>query len=77
MSGRGARWLLVALLGLATVWLLLRSYVPAASRECLAMYRSARTAGDTVRIDSTVPDAGRSQADPHSCGFMRHSARWQ
>jgi hypothetical protein len=64
---------LVPVLGLG-VWIMLQAYTSSAVRECQAGYRTARTAADTTRVDSLVPEGG---ADPHSCGFIRHSARWQ
>ena len=53
---------------------MLQAYTSAAVKECQAGYRAARTAADTTRVDSLVPEGG---ADPHSCGFIRSSARWQ
>lgn len=74
------RWVL--LVGLPAVVLLvarlmLQSYTSAAARECHALYRAARTAADTARVDSTITPGSRSQDEPHSCGFLRTSARWQ
>ena len=69
------RWMIVAVpaLGFA-LWLMLQAYTSPAARACAAGYRAARTATDTARVDSLVPGGG---ADPHSCGFIRTSARWQ
>lgn len=64
---------LVPVLGLGG-WIMLQAYTSAAVKECRAGYRAARTAADTTRVDSLVPEGG---ADPHSCGFIRSSARWQ
>ncbi len=58
-------------------WLFFRRYTSSASRECLALYRAARTAADTARIDTTFTPASRKESDPRSCGFLRHSARWR
>lgn len=70
--------LLLALLvvGMAA-WFLLRSFTSPAARECRALYRSARTAVDTALVDSTVTPGASAQAEPHACGFMRISNRWQ
>ena len=64
---------LVPVLGLG-IWIMLQAYTSAAVKECRAGYRAARTAADTARVDSLVPEGG---ADPHSCGFIRSSTRWQ
>jgi hypothetical protein len=66
----------VLVLGLAA-WFLLRTYTNGATRECEALYRGARTAADTARVDTTVTPGSRRQTDPRSCGFLRTSARWQ
>jgi len=73
------KWvLLAAAVGLAlAAWFMLRMYTSDGARECQALYRSARTAIDTARVDTTVTRGSRKQADPPSCGFMRHSNRWQ
>jgi hypothetical protein len=74
------RWTLIlaASLGLAiAAWFLFRSYTSDAARECIALYNSARTPADTTRIDSLVPSGSRDESDPHTCGFLRQSARWQ
>ena len=72
------RVLLVAalMLGLAA-WFMLRAYTSAAARECQTLYRSARTAADTARVDTTVTPGSLAQQDPRSCGFIRTSARWR
>ncbi len=69
--------LVFAVLLAGAAWMALRAYASDATRECHALYRDARTAADTTRIDTTVVASGRSQAEPHSCGFMRKSARWR
>lgn len=69
------RWFFLALipvLGLG-LWIMLRVYTSSAVTQCRAAYHAARTAADTTRVDSLVPGGG---ADPHSCGFIRSSARW-
>jgi hypothetical protein len=63
---------IVALVALAT-WFILHSYISPASRECLALYRAARTAADTARVDGTTP---HQRAEAKSCGFIRSKARW-
>lgn len=78
MSAPPARVLLAAVLVLAiAAWLILRTYTSAAARECSALYRSARTAADTARVDTTVTRGSRAQQEPGTCGGMRSSARWQ
>lgn len=64
--------LLVGLVG----WLMMRSYTSTGARQCEALYHASRTAADTARVDTTVTPGSRKQADPHSCGFIRRSARW-
>ena len=58
-------------------WLLSRSFISPAARECTKLYDNARTAADTTRIDTTLVPSARNQSDPHTCGFMRTSARWR
>jgi hypothetical protein len=60
---------------LAVGWLMLRMYTSAASRECYSGYHAARTAADTARVDSLVPDPKDPVA--HTCGWIRSSARWR
>lgn len=73
----------VAILGLAllvaviSVWWLLRSNTSPAVRECLRLYAEARTAADTLGVDSTVTALAAEESIPRSCGFMRSSSRWQ
>ena len=41
------------------------------------MYRAARRAADSARIDSTVPRlSGVHNPEAKSCGFIRTAARW-
>lgn len=67
----------IALLVALTIWFTTHAFVSPASRECLALYRLARTAADTTRIDTTLP-LHRDAANPEakSCGFIRSKARW-
>jgi hypothetical protein len=69
--------LIAALIVAAVVWYLLRSFIGDAARECHALYRAARTAADTVRVDSTVTPGSAGRSDPRTCGNIRHSARWR
>ena len=69
--------LIAALIFAAAAWYLLRSYTGNAARECRALYRASRSAADTARVDSTVTAAGAGRSDPHTCGFIRTSARWR
>jgi hypothetical protein len=54
-------------------WLLVQAYTSPAVKTCSDLYQEARTAADSARVDRTTPEGG---ADPHSCGFIRQSARW-
>jgi hypothetical protein len=36
----------------------------------------AKTAADSARVDSLVPDDGYGGKEKFSCGFRRTSARW-
>jgi hypothetical protein len=62
---------------LVAAWLLSRSFTSPAARECTKLYDNARTASDTARIDTTFAPSARNQSKPHTCGFMRTSARWR
>jgi hypothetical protein len=62
---------------IVAAWLLLRSYSSPAARECVKLYDNARTAADTARIDTTFAPSARNHSEPHTCGFMRTSARWR
>ena len=76
-----ARWPIVVA-GVATLvavgaWFMAHAFIPPASRECLAMYRAARNAADSARIDGTVPHlSGVHNPEAKSCGFIRAAARW-
>lgn len=67
--------LVLALLVLVAAggWIMLRMYTSGGARGCVTAYREARTAADTARVDSMVPDS--SDAEPRSCGSMRTTAR--
>ena len=73
------RWVVLVAAGLVllTGWLMLRMYTSAGVRECQSLYRSAHSAADSSRIDTVVTRASRREQDPHSCGFLRLSARWR
>ncbi|HEX9164456.1 MAG TPA: hypothetical protein VF862_00995 [Gemmatimonadales bacterium] len=69
-------WLLsipVLVLGL---WVLLRMYSSFGSDQCADGYAAAKTAADSSRVDSLVPDDGHGGKEKFSCGFRRTSARW-
>lgn len=74
------KWLMlvaICLILLVAGWMMLHVNTSTASRECGVQYRSARTAADTARVDSLVPGGGREgHPEAHSCGFIRHTARW-
>jgi len=81
-SPPGSRFPILALLplglgGAGVCWLLLNLYTSPASRECLALYRAARTAADTLTIDHTLPPSANRNAQPVPCGFVRVHARWR
>lgn len=61
-------------LGLLAGWVMLRAYTNPTSTDCLERYHAARTAADTAKVDSLVPETrtGNSQ----SCGFLRVSTWW-
>jgi len=70
-------WLVAVPLGLVALWAVSQAYVSRDSRTCVALYRAARTAADTARVDSTLPaEANARSPESHSCGFIRRSARW-
>ena len=79
-SRKSIPWLGLALTTLVVItagWLLLRRYTSPGARECVELYRDARAAADTARIDTTVVPSSRTETDPRSCGSMRLSSRWQ
>ena len=69
--------LVAALIIAAATWYLLRSFIGDTARECHALYRAARSAADTVRVDSTVTPGSAGRSDPRTCGKIRNSARWR
>ncbi len=69
--------LVVPLVLLFAGWLMLQSFIPYASRECMAHYRAARTAQDSARVDHEVPRlASDDSHEAFSCGAIRAHARW-
>lgn len=58
-------------------WFLLHAYTNAGTRECRALYASARSAADTAGVDTLITAGSRRQNEPRTCGFMRKTARWQ
>ena len=68
---------LAAVLAIAALWWFLRSNTSPAVRECLRRYAEARTAADSLAVDSTVTTLAERETIPRSCGFMRTSSRWQ
>jgi hypothetical protein len=58
------------------LWAFSQAYISGESRVCLPLYRGATTAADTARVDGTVPSLGSGTREAHSCGFIRHTARW-
>lgn len=70
-------FLATAVLLLVAGWAMTHLYINSAPRKCMTMYRSARTAADTARVDSTVPEAqGHAGLGPVTCRFIRTKARW-
>ena len=60
------------------LYIMLHMYTSSGSDECAARYGAARTAADTLQVDSLVPDKGGTKGKAQfSCGFTRTSARWQ
>ena len=58
-------------------WLGLRMYTSFGSDQCADGYAAARTAADTARVDSLVPEDEHGVKEKVSCGFRRTSARWE
>ena len=67
----------IGLGGAGVVWLLFNLYTTQASRECVALYKAARTAADTLTVDRTLPPSATQNAEPRTCGFVRVHARWR
>jgi hypothetical protein len=61
---------------LVAIWAFGQAYINRDSRTCLALYRAATTAADTLRVDGTLPLSGSTTREAHSCGFIRQTARW-
>ncbi len=59
------------------LWLYTHMYVNPASAECVALYRAAKTAADTLMVDHSFPPSATRNAQPRTCGFVRTTARWQ
>jgi hypothetical protein len=60
------------------LYIMLHMYTNSGSDVCAARYGAARTAADTLQVDSLVPGkAGTKGKAQFSCGFTRTSARWQ
>ena len=60
------------------LYIMLHMYTSSGADECAARYGAARTAADTLQVDSLVPGkAGTREKALFSCGFTRTSARWQ
>ena len=78
-SHRPPTWVLglAGVLAAGAIWWMLRSNTSPAVRECLRLYAEASTAADSLAVDSTVTAAATQLDDPHSCGFLRQSSRWQ
>jgi hypothetical protein len=68
---------LALVVAIAATWWLLRTNTSDAARECLQLYAEARTAADSLVVDTTVTAAALATSDPRSCGSMRTSSRWQ
>lgn len=76
----GRRAIVVAALGglaILVAWMMLELYQSPASRDCLRLYRAARTAADSALVDATFPDSARAGPEAHSCRFIRSTARWR
>jgi hypothetical protein len=60
------------------LYIMLHMYTSSGSDECADRYGAARTAADTLQVDSLVPGKGGTRGKAKlSCGFTRTSARWQ
>lgn len=69
--------LVVAGIALLAIWAFSQVFVPPASRTCMHLYRTARTAADTAQVDHTVPDRPEVRTpEARSCGSIRQMARW-
>jgi hypothetical protein len=61
-----------------TVVVLRHANTSHAASSCSALYHEARSAADTTRVDSTVPDRDASGTPGRSsCGGIRVNARWR
>jgi hypothetical protein len=72
------RWVWVAALPFlaVAVGLGLRMYSSFGSDQCTEGYAAAKTAADTARVDSLVPEDEHGVKEKVSCGFRRTSVRW-
>lgn len=65
------------IVAITALWWLLRSNTSPAVRKCLRLYAEARTAADSLAVDSMVTTHADRESIPRSCGSMRTSSRWQ
>lgn len=69
--------LAVMSLTVLALWAFSQSFVSPASRACLELYRHAKTATDSLKVDGTIPESpGDRSREVRSCGSIRQSARW-
>jgi hypothetical protein len=71
--------LTAALLSVGTIvllWAFSGAFVSPQARECSRLYRAARTAADTVVVDTTVVASPHGTREPRSCSSFSVAARW-
>lgn len=77
--GRPPSWALMSVIAvvlLATGWMLFHMYTGGGTRGCGRLYRAAHTAADSARVDTIVPVARSGTGlQTHSCGYLRTNAR--
>jgi hypothetical protein len=76
-SNRGGLLAAVVAVGvLVGVWAFSSAFVSPQARACVKLYNAARTAADSMAVDTTVPAGAYQTLEPRSCKSFRGAARW-
>jgi hypothetical protein len=77
LDWRAITTLAVIVVAVSVLLLLLRSPIPVHIAECRRLYAGARTQGDSVLVDQTIPQVMNPKFDTErvSCGMLRQLKR--
>lgn len=75
-NNRGLLAAVVAVGVLIGVWAFSSAFVSPQARACVRLYQAARTAADSITVDSTIPAGSHQTTEPRSCRSFRGAARW-